>query len=291
MVPASVTGRFAPSPTGNLHFGSLVSAVGSFLEARHQGGDWLLRIEDIDPPREVAESATSIINDLRRLGMEPDAPVLYQSSRVNAYQQAIDRLLEAGLAYHCGCSRKDLPPSGVYPGTCRNGIPAGKAPRAIRFCVDHGICEFNDKVQGSISDSPAEISGDFVIRRADGLFAYQLAVVVDDDFQAITQVVRGTDLLDSTSRQINLQQALGFVTPGYMHLPIVLSTDGRKLSKRLQTDPVKNREPAGAIAQALTFLGQNPPSGLSLNGLWDWALEHWNSDLIPRRRAILPHGV
>lgn len=291
MDPASVTGRFAPSPTGNLHFGSLVAAVGSFLEARHQGGDWLLRIEDIDPPREVAGSATCIINDLRRLGMEPDATVLYQSSRLNAYQQAIDRLLEAGLAYYCGCSRKDLPPSGVYPGTCRNGIPAGKVPRAIRFRVGRGIWEFNDKVQGSITDSPAEISGDFVIRRADGLFAYQLAVVVDDDFQGITQVVRGTDLLDSTSRQINLQQALGFITPGYMHLPIVLSTDGKKLSKRLRTDPVKNREPADAIAQALAFLGQNPPSGLSLNGLWDWALEHWDGGLIPRRRAILPHGV
>ena len=223
--------------------------------------------------------------------MEPDATVLYQSSRLNAYQQAIDRLLEAGLAYYCGCSRKDLPPSGVYPGTCRNGIPAGKVTRAIRFRVGRGIWEFNDKVQGSITDSPAEISGDFVIRRADGLFAYQLAVVVDDDFQRITQVVRGTDLLDSTSRQINLQQALGFITPGYMHLPIVLSTDGKKLSKRLRTDPVKNREPADAIAQALAFLGQNPPSGLSLNGLWDWALEHWDSDLIPRRRAILPHGV
>jgi len=291
MVSALVTGRFAPSPTGNLHFGSLVSAVGSFLEVRHQGGDWLLRIEDIDPPREVAGSATSIISDLKRLGMEPDAPVLYQSSRLNAYQEAVERLLEAGLAYHCGCTRKNLPPSGVYPGTCRNGIPAGKVSRAIRFRVEPGICEFNDGVQGSISDSPAEISGDFVIRRADGLFAYQLAVVVDDGFQGITQVVRGTDLLDSTSRQIKLQQALGLITPSYMHLPIVLSTDGRKLSKRLQTDPVKNREPADVIAQALAFLGQNPPSGLSLNGLWDWALEHWNSDLIPQRRAILPHGV
>jgi len=291
MLPAPVIGRFAPSPTGSLHFGSLVSAVGSFLEARHNGGDWLLRIEDIDPPREVAGSASSIINDLRCLGMEPDEPILYQSSRLDAYQQAIDRLLEAGLAYHCGCSRKDLPPSGIYPGTCRNGIPAGRIPRAIRFRVDRDFCEFNDKIQGRICESPADISGDFVIRRADGLFAYQLAVVIDDDFQGITQVVRGTDLLDSTSRQICLQKALGFITPGYMHLPVVLSTDGRKLGKRLETDPVRRRDPADAVALALAFLGQNPPSGLSLDTLWNWAVEHWNSDLVPRRRAILPHGV
>jgi glutamyl-Q tRNA(Asp) synthetase len=285
MIPA--IGRFAPSPTGNLHFGSLVSAVGSYLEAKSAGGAWLLRIEDIDPPREVAGSATRIINDLGRLGMLPDGPVLYQSSRLDAYQQAVNRLLEADLAYPCACSRRDLPSSGIYPGTCRNGIPGGKDPRTVRFRVDGSTCEFNDKVQGCISDSPADISGDFVIHRADGLFAYQLAVVVDDDFQGVTQVVRGADLLDSTSRQICLQKALGFVTPDYMHLPVALSADGKKLGKRLQTDPVKHQDPAYAVGQALRFLGQNPPAGLSLDALWGWALEHWNSDLIPRRRAIL----
>ena len=286
MKPVPLIGRFAPSPSGELHFGSLVSAVGSFLEAKSAGGRWLLRIEDIDPPREVAGSASRIINDLRTLGMVPDDPVLYQSSRLDAYQQAIDRLLEKGLAYPCACSRKDLPASGIYPGTCRNGIPGGKVPRSVRFRVGVDACEFTDKLQGRISDSPAGISGDFIIHRADGLFAYQLAVVVDDDFQGITQVVRGADLLDSTSRQICLQKALGFVSPDYMHLPVALSDDGKKLSKRAKTDPLELQEPSTAVRQALHFLGQNPPTGLPLDELWAWALEHWNRYLIPRRHKV-----
>ena len=288
MNPGQVIGRFAPSPTGDLHFGSLVSAVGSFLEARTAGGTWLLRIEDIDPPREIAGSADRIVHDLERLGLIPDGPVLYQSGRLDAYNDAINRLLEKGLAYRCGCSRKDLPASGIYPGTCRNGIRDGKEPRSVRFCVEREICVFVDKLQGQISESPADISGDFIIQRADGLFAYQLAVVVDDDFQGVTQVVRGADLLDSTSRQICLQRALGLKSPDYMHLPVVVSTDGRKLSKRLQADPVKNQDPVYAVGQALNFLGQNPPANLSLNGLWDWAFEHWNSNLIPQCKITQP---
>ena len=288
MNPMPVVGRFAPSPTGDLHFGSLVSAVGSYLETKSAGGLWLLRIEDIDPPREIAGSADRIIDDLNRLGLIPDGPVLYQSSRLDAYQAAVDRLLKNGLAYPCACSRKDLPASGKYAGTCRNGIPGDKNPRSIRFRVEAGICAFEDKLQGLVSESPADIGGDFIIRRADGLLAYQLAVVVDDDFQGVTQVVRGADLLDSTSRQICLQKALGLATPDYMHLPVVISADGKKLSKRIQADPVKDQEPASAVEQALKFLGQNPPSGLSLNGLWEWALEHWNTELIPRAKTILP---
>ncbi len=287
MSPSSIIGRFAPSPSGDLHYGSLVSAVGSYLEAKSAGGSWLLRIEDIDPPREVSGSARRIISDLGRLGLEPDGPVLYQSSRLEAYQHAVDRLLGKGLAYPCACSRKDLPASGIYPGTCRNGIPEGKNPRSIRFRVDTGSVQFTDKLQGLISDSPAGISGDFIIRRADGLFAYQLAVVVDDDFQAVTQVVRGADLLDSTTRQICLQEALGFESPDYMHLPVALAADGKKLSKRLEADPVKHQDPGFAVERALRFLGQKPPTGLALDILWKWALEHWNSDLIPHRKAIL----
>jgi len=283
-----VIGRFAPSPTGDLHFGSLVSAVGSFLEARTAGGIWLLRIEDIDPPREIAGSASRITQDLARLGLIADGPVLYQSKRLDAYNNAINRLLENGLAYRCACSRKDLPESGVYPGTCRNGIKDGKEPRSVRFHTDSGVCVFTDKLQGRISESPVDISGDFIIRRADGLIAYQLAVVVDDDFQGVTQVVRGADLLDSTSRQICLQKALGLKSPDYMHLPVVISRDGRKLSKQLHADPVKHQDPAYALAQALKFLGQNPPADLSLKGLWDWAFEHWNSDLIPQSNAVQP---
>jgi glutamyl-Q tRNA(Asp) synthetase len=283
-----VIGRFAPSPTGDLHFGSLVSAIGSYLEAKTANGTWLLRIEDIDPPREVDGSSRRIINDLRRLGLEPDSPVLYQSSRLEAYQQAVDSLQENGLAYPCACSRKDLPVSGVYPGTCRNGVITGKKPRSIRFSVGDETCDFTDKLQGHITDYPAGTSGDFIIHRADGLFAYQLAVVVDDDFQGVTQVVRGADLLDSTPRQICLQKALGFVAPDYLHLPVAISTDGKKLSKRLQTDPVTNQDPAHALRHVLHFLGQNPPTGFPLGKLWDWAFKHWNRDLIPRQRTILP---
>jgi glutamyl-Q tRNA(Asp) synthetase len=285
---APVVGRFAPSPTGELHFGSLVSAVGSYLEAKCADGKWLLRVEDIDPPREVAGSAGRIIGDLQRMGLTPDEPVLYQSSRAEAYQDAIDTLIEKGLAFACACSRKDLSESGQYPGTCRNGIPPGKVPRSIRFRVDSGVCTFHDKVQGMVSDSPAASGGDFIIRRADGLFAYQLAVVVDDHFQGVTQVVRGADLLDSTNRQICLQKALGFKTPDYMHHPVVVSSDGKKLSKRFRSDPVNLEEPVAAVGQALKFLGQNPPAGLSLSGLWEWAVAHWDSSRIPRVRTIPP---
>lgn len=284
-----IIGRFAPSPTGDLHFGSLLAAVGSYLEAKSAGGKWLIRIEDIDPPREISGSATRIIDDLTRFGLLADEPVLYQSSRLDAYQIAVNQLLEDGVAYACACSRKDLPASGIYPGTCRNGIADGKDPRSIRLNTDTCICDFTDALQGKISDPVVGNGGDFVIRRADGLFAYQLAVVVDDNFQGITQVVRGADLLDSTCRQLCLQKALGYATPDYMHLPVALSDDGRKLGKRVQTDPVINQDPACAVEQALRFLGQQPPTAYALEALWKWAADNWNSDLIPRRRSI-PQG-
>lgn len=276
-----VIGRFAPSPSGDLHFGSLVSAVGSYLEAKSVGGKWLLRIEDLDPPREVAGSATSIINDLHRLSLIPDEPVLFQSNRLDAYQQAVDRLLATKLAYHCGCTRKDLPASGIYPGTCREGIRAGKQARSIRFRLAAEHCEFFDKLRGRVVVEATEAGGDFIIRRADGLFAYQLAVVIDDAFQDVTQVVRGADLLDSTIRQTGLQNALGLATPEYLHLPVALSADGQKLSKRSFADPVTHHEANVAIERVLRFLGHNPPPALSLQALWDWALTHWDSKLIP----------
>ncbi|MGA9572652.1 MAG: tRNA glutamyl-Q(34) synthetase GluQRS [Lysobacterales bacterium] len=288
MNPVPVIGRFAPSPTGDLHFGSLVSAVGSYLEAKCVGGAWLLRIEDIDPPREIAGSANRIIDDLNKLGLVPDGPVLYQSSRSAAYQAVVEQLLSSGLAYPCGCSRKDLSDSGRYAGTCRNGIAPGKKPRSIRFRVDDDDFTFYDRLQGMVSDSPADASGDFIIRRADGLFAYQLAVAVDDHFQGITQVVRGADLLESTSRQICLQKALGYVTPEYMHLPVAVFPDGKKMSKRTRTDPVTDQEPVTAVRMALQFLGQHPPAGMSLKDLWAWAIQHWDNKLVPPARAILP---
>lgn len=265
--------------------------MGSYLEAKSAGGLWLLRIEDIDPPREVPGSAARIIDDLDSLGLVPDGPVLYQSSRLNAYQEAVEQLMNKGLAFACACSRKDLPESGSYPGTCRDGIADGKVPRSIRLRVNANECVFVDKLQGPVSDSPAESCGDFIIRRADGLFAYQLAVVVDDEFQGVNQVVRGADLLDSTSRQICLQKSLGFNSPNYMHLPVVISADGKKLSKRFGTDPVKHQSSAIAVTQALQFLGQNPPPGLLLSDLWQWALAHWNSDLIPHTRQNSPTTI
>jgi glutamyl-Q tRNA(Asp) synthetase len=220
--------------------------------------------------------------------MTPDVPVLYQSSRVEAYREAANRLLDMGLAYPCACTRKMLPDSGVYPGTCRNGLAEGLEARSVRFDVGSRTVQFEDAVQGRISDCPAESSGDFVVRRADGLFAYQLAVVIDDAYQGVNQVVRGADLLDSTPRQILLQQALGLPTPDYTHLPVALNAEGRKLGKRDQDDPVQHQDPAFAVAQALAFLGQRPPRDYPLERLWDWALEHWDVGQVPRCRGMPP---
>jgi glutamyl-Q tRNA(Asp) synthetase len=286
MPPAPLIGRFAPSPSGDLHFGSLVSALGSFLEARTAGGKWLLRIEDIDPPREIAGSAKRIIEDLHKLGMSADGPILFQSNRQEAYQAAVSRLVDADLAYPCGCSRKDIPASGIYPGTCKNGLAEGKTPRAIRFRVPETKVEFTDRLQGRICESLSRSCGDFIIQRADGLIAYQLAVVIDDHHQAVTQVVRGADLLGSTNRQICLQKALSLNTPEYMHLPVVLSKDGKKLSKRSQADPLTQREPVVSIYKALHFLGQTPPQGLTLEQLWEWSFKHWDIKLIPHSKGI-----
>jgi glutamyl-Q tRNA(Asp) synthetase len=268
-------GRFAPSPTGDLHFGSLVAAVASYLQAKSSGGLWLIRVEDIDPPREVRGSADRILEDLQRFGMQPDQPVLYQSDRSEAYELAITYLLDQGLAYWCGCSRSELPASGVYSGTCSNGLPKGKSPRSVRLRVNDVAVSFTDLVQGHIEENLPDIVGDFVIRRADGLAAYQLAVVVDDAFQGITEVVRGADLLDSTARQIHLQNCLGLATPVYAHHPVAVGSDGTKLSKRLGSDPVASSPPWQALEMALRFLGQPCPGGLSDKELWVWALSNW----------------
>ena len=274
-------GRFAPSPTGDLHFGSLVAAVASYLQAKSSGGQWLIRVEDIDPPREVTGSADRILADLQRFGMQPDQPVLYQSHRSEAYQFAITDLLDRGHAYWCGCSRSELPASGVYPGTCRSGLAKGKSPRSVRLRVDNVSVSFTDLVQGPIKENLGESVGDFVIRRADGLFAYQLAVVVDDSYQGVTEIVRGADLLGSTARQIHLQHCLGLATPVYAHHPVAVGSDGIKLSKRLGSDPVASLPPSQALEMALRFLGQPCPGGLSDKELWAWALGNWRLSRIP----------
>lgn len=260
--------------------------MGSYLAVRHSRGQWLIRIEDLDPPREIEGSADRILHDLKLLGFKADAPVLYQSSRTAAYQQAVDHLLETGQAYYCGCSRKQLPDSGIYPGTCRNGISDGQKPRSVRFLINPQTCSFTDRVQGVIHEDMSLESGDFIIRRADGLPAYHLAVVIDDHFQGVTQVVRGADLLDSTCQQICLQRALGIATPEYMHLPVALDASGKKLSKRDCSDPIGQSSPARCIELALEFLGQQPPTGLPLDKLWRWAETHWDDQRVPREVSI-----
>jgi len=261
-----VVGRFAPSPTGSLHLGSLAAAVASWLFARAAGGRWLVRIEDIDTPRVVAGSAEEILAALRRYGLEWDGEVLWQSQRIARYEAALTRLRELGLVYDCACSRADLQraasaPLGaeaVYPGTCREGLPSGKAARAIRFRVPDEVIAFDDLLRGRIEEAVARKTGDFVVRRADGLFAYQLAVVVDDAEQGVTQVVRGVDLLDSTARQIALQRALGHPTPRYAHIELVTNPDGSKLGKRDGALPLPTLDEARVretLAAALCHLG------------------------------------
>ncbi|HKL51606.1 MAG TPA: tRNA glutamyl-Q(34) synthetase GluQRS [Wenzhouxiangellaceae bacterium] len=280
--PRAYRGRFAPSPTGPLHFGSLLAAVGSFLQARTNDGVWLVRIEDIDPPREVAGAANDQLETLARFGMLSDEPVVYQSRASARHKFALSRLRDEGLAFDCACTRRDLPASGVYPGTCRNGIPPGKNPRSVRFRVPASPVELVDRVFGPSSHRLSETCGDFVIRRADGLFAYQLAVVVDDIAAGATEIVRGSDLLDSSPRQQVIFEALAAPVPRWMHLPLVVASNGIKLSKSSGADPIRQARPANALALVLEALGHRPPPGLrSLESLWTWAIGHWTPERIP----------
>jgi glutamyl-Q tRNA(Asp) synthetase len=290
-------GRFAPSPTGPLHFGSLVAAVGSYLSARAQGGEWLVRMEDLDPPREVKGAADDILRTLEAYGFEWDSEVLYQSRRRDAYESAIDILRHQGALYACGCTRKEIADSSVhgieglvYPGTCRTGLAAGRSARALRVRTDQAEIEFADRVQGRQHSSLERDIGDFVVRRADGLFAYQLAVVVDDAEQGITEVVRGADLLASTPRQIHLQQLLGAPTPDYLHLPAALNDRGEKFSKQTLARPLPPRDPLPELWRALEFLGQSPPPewhGLRRADFWAAAIARWSEATIPRRSGIV----
>ena len=289
-------GRFAPSPTGPLHFGSLVAAVASFLDAKASGGEWLLRIEDVDSPRTVPGAADAILGTLEACGMDWDGAIAYQSTRSDAYEATIMRLRERGVVYACACSRREIADSGltgiegpVYPGTCRAGIPPGKTARALRVDTRGADVVLDDLLQGRIAQQLERDIGDFVLRRADGLFAYQLAVVVDDADQGITHVVRGADLLDSTPRQIYLQQLLGFAMPRYAHLPVAVNAQGQKLSKQTLAPSIDERHPVPALVAVLRFLGQEPPDGLvaaPVADLWQWALEHWRIERVPRARTV-----
>lgn len=293
----SYRGRFAPSPTGHLHFGSLVAAVGSYLEARRHNGSWLVRMEDLDPPRATPGATDGILRTLETYGFEWDETVLFQSKRTAAYAAALDRLHAAGAVYPCACSRKEVADSGigglegpVYPGTCRAGLRQGRAARTWRVHTRAAVVAFSDLLQGEVSQQLGRDIGDFVLKRGDGLFAYQLAVVVDDAAQGITHVMRGSDLLLSTPRQIHLQGLLGLPTPAYAHLPVAVNTAGKKLSKQTRARALNTTDPVPTLWRALQFLGQNPPSELrraALRELWQWAQRHWNPAAL-RGHAALP---
>lgn len=291
-------GRFAPSPTGPLHFGSLVAALASCLDARAHGGEWLVRMEDVDTPRNVSGAADDILRTLEAFGFAWDGPVLYQSTRFAAYEEALEQLKSLGLAYACACSRKEIAESAsrpavdgglVYPGRCRGGLRPGQQPRAWRLRVDDREMAFDDRLQGRVAQHLASDVGDFVLRRADGLFAYQLAVAVDDHFQGISDVVRGADLLASTPRQIWLQASLGYTVPRHAHLPVATNPAGEKWSKQTLAPAIAARHAAGELVRALNFLGQRTPEGLSgaaVGEVWLWALSHWSFAAIPRQLAI-----
>lgn len=280
-------GRFAPSPTGPLHFGSLVAAVGSYLDAKHHHGIWLVRMEDLDTPRCVSGATDDILHTLEAFGLHSDEPVLYQSQRTSAYEEALSQLQANGAIYPCCCTRKEIADSAlhgieglVYPGTCRDGIPAGREGRAWRVRTNSETVAFDDLLQGRIIQNLENEIGDFVVKRADGLFAYQLAVVVDDASQGITHIVRGADLLASTARQIYLQHLLGLTTPTYMHLPVAVNTAGEKLSKQTLAAPVDTSQPVATLLRVLNFLQQQPPASLAdsdLTTVLDWAIQNWDT--------------
>jgi glutamyl-Q tRNA(Asp) synthetase len=279
-----IRGRFAPSPTGPLHFGSLVAAAASYVDARAAGGVWIVRMEDLDQERVQPSAADNILATLERFGFEWSGPVMWQSQRTEAYREAFARLDTAGFVYPCGCTRKEIG-GPRYPGTCAQGLPAGRTARAWRVRAAAAPIEFVDRVQGAGSQNLAETSGDFVVRRADGLFAYQLAVVVDDAAQGITDVVRGADLLEETPRQIYLQQLLGVATPRYLHVPVATDAAGVKLSKQTRAPALDSRRAAEQIVAALRFLGQRPPKGLESappTEVWKWAERNWRVAAIPK---------
>jgi glutamyl-Q tRNA(Asp) synthetase len=285
--PASPVGRFAPSPTGPLHFGSLVAALGSCLETHSRGGRWLVRMEDVDEPRCKPEHADTILRTLDACGFEWDGPVMVQSTRTAHYAEILERLKAQGAVYPCGCTRAELEgaPLGVdgapvYPGTCRNGLPPDKTARAWRLRME-GEIDFDDLVQGPRHQNIPREVGDCVLLRADGYFAYQLAVVVDDADQDIDHVVRGADLIHSTARQIYLQRVLGLPTPQYAHLPVAVDAAGQKLSKQTLAAPIDARDPWPALRAAAVFLGM-PLCRLAEADFWDWARENWRLANVPR---------
>ena len=278
-----------------MHFGSLIAAVGSYAEAKACRGEWLLRIEDVDAPRCSMAAASEILRTLEGFGLMWDGEPVWQSRRIDAYAAALEKLKAAGRVFACGCTRRELADSAIapdgaviYPGTCRQGLAPGREARAWRLSVGDARIGFDDAIQGRIESDLAHDAGDFILLRADGLFAYQLAVVVDDAAAGITHVVRGADLLASTPRQIYLQQCLGAPTPAYAHLPVAVNAAGEKLSKQTRATPVDAERPGPGLVAALEFLGQRPPAELCRaepETIWAWARENWQIGKVPRGRV------
>ena len=291
-------GRFAPSPTGPLHFGSLIAAVASYCDARANHGLWLVRMEDLDKPREMAGAATDILNTLTTFGFKWDGEVMYQSQRTHAYDAAFQRLQTSNQTYACSCSRKEIADSAtkigiegvIYPKTCLNNPLKKNDRHAWRIKTTSEIIRFNDRIQGTIQQNLGDDIGDFVLKRADGLFTYQLAVVVDDAEQHVTHIVRGADLLNSTTRQIYLQQCLGYPSIQYTHVPVASNTHGEKLSKQTLAKPLDRNHPSESLWLALAFLQQNPPDhfkSASIKALWEWAISHWDLSKIKGTTKVI----
>lgn len=288
-------GRFAPTPSGHLHAGSLSTALGSFLEAKSRGGRWLLRIDDLDPPRVAKGAIDSILRTLEALGLFWDGEICWQSRRFAAYEDAVLTLKNKGLAYVCQCSRKLAQTQGTalangqwrYAGTCRNqNLSAGKQ-RAWRFIAPDRNIEFIDAIQGKLADNLAQSSGDFIIWRADGIFAYHLATVLDDAFMGVTHVMRGADLWTMSLPQIALQEALDLPQPHYAHLPIMQSPDGLKLGKQTRAPAISTTNPLKTLTYGMELLGFCPPELANVNEFWAWALEVWQLDKIQAAPKII----
>ena len=295
MTNNSYRGRFAPSPTGDPHLGTLIAAVASYLQARSNRGEWLLRIEDVDTLRRVPGADDTLLKTLDKFGFEWDNEVIWQSRRTGLYQRALEHLIEEERVFPCTCSRKLLAQttaelSGLYPGTCRSRRFPIQHEHAIRIRAADITISFDDAVAGEYRQSLSRECGDFVVRRRDGLFAYQLAVVVDDALQGITEVVRGADLLDSTPRQIYLQQCLKYQKPDYLHVPLMLDQQGRKLSKSEGAARLNPDRPAKSLYTALEHLGQQPPAELehaTATDIWQWAVENWDTGQIPTLPSVI----
>jgi glutamyl-Q tRNA(Asp) synthetase len=287
---AGYVGRFAPSPTGDLHLGSLYTAAASFLDARANGGRWLVRVEDLDGPRVVPGSADGILRTLNRFGFEWDGDVVHQSDRGARYAAALDDLRARGLTFQCSCSRLQLAEDERYPGHCRNGPLKPGTPCATRVRVDEATVQFTDRIQGTFRQDVAAAVGDMLVRRRDQLFAYVLAVVVDDAAQRVTHVVRGADLLDNTPRQIHLQRMLGLPAPDYAHVPLLMEPDGKKLAKSSRSVHLDGGTPLPLLIKVFDLLNLSPPPELSLATVpeaWSWATANWNIDRPPKRLTSL----